>query len=229
MHLSLDLTSPCGCNTLLALPYFKADCGSPPSPRNGHLLPHNSTLEGAEVTYVCWNVHQEHNTSLCTEIYTKAVCNEGGIWEPKSDDTCSIFSGKPSSAMIVPLVPRPIPSFSMLHTEKVGGAWIYYTVESDNNIINCYNAERSFEPLSGDAKIAVASSIIVFVVTAVLFFTVGFLSGCFCHNKKKKEENISRPEQMQTPYYDDVVLQQREEQGLELKDNVAYAPVRMCS
>ena len=93
----------------------------------------------------------------------------------------------------------------------------------------CYNAGRSFEPLSRDAKIAVASSIIVFVVTSILFFTVGFLTGCFCHNKKKKEEKISPPEQMQTPYYDDVVLQQHEEQGLELRENVAYAPVCMCS
>ena len=92
-----------------------------------------------------------------------------------------------------------------------------------------YNAERSFEPLSRDAKIAMASSIIVFVVTAILFFTVSFLSGCFCHNKRKKAENISPTEQMQTPYYDDVVLQQHEEQGLELKENVAYASVHSCS
>ena len=93
----------------------------------------------------------------------------------------------------------------------------------------CYNAERSFEPLSRDAKIAVASSIIVFVVTSILFFTIGFLTGCFCHNKRKKAENISPTEQIQTPYYDDVVLQQCEKQELELKENVAYAPVHMCS
>ena len=119
------------CHTLLMhalirvtlLPYLTADCGPPPSPRNGHLLPYNSTLEGAEVTYVCWNVHQEENTSLCTEIYTTAVCNEEGIWGPKLDDTCSIFSGKPLSATIIPLVPSPIlMQLSVLHIEKLGGA-----------------------------------------------------------------------------------------------------------
>ena len=70
-----------------------ANFGPPPPPHNGHIVPYNSTLEGAEVTYVCWNVYQEENTSQCTDIYTTAVCNEEGIWEPKFDDMCSIFSG----------------------------------------------------------------------------------------------------------------------------------------
>ena len=82
-----------------------ANCGPPPPPHNGHIVPYNSTLEGAELTYVCWNVYQEENTSQCTEIYTTAVCNEEGIWEPKFDDMCSIFSGILS---LVSLVHRPI-------------------------------------------------------------------------------------------------------------------------
>ena len=44
--------------------------------------------------YVCWNVHQEENISLCTEIDTTAVCNQQGNWEPTADDMCFIFSGK---------------------------------------------------------------------------------------------------------------------------------------
>ena len=90
-----------------------ANCGPPLPARNGHLLPYNSTLEGAEVVYVCWNVYQEKNTSQCTEIYTTAVCNEEGIWEPKFDDTCSIFSGKLSPAVL--LVSRPFPAFQSFH------------------------------------------------------------------------------------------------------------------
>ena len=72
-----------------------ASCGPPPSPpTNGHILPYLSTLEGAIVTYVCWNIHQQENISLCTEINTTAVCSKKGTWEPDSQDMCSIFSGQ---------------------------------------------------------------------------------------------------------------------------------------
>ena len=42
--------------------------------------------------YVCWNIHQEENISLYTEINTTAVCNNNGIWELDSQDRCSVFS-----------------------------------------------------------------------------------------------------------------------------------------
>ena len=70
------------------------------------------------------------------------------------------------------------------------------------------------------------SPVAVFIVTSVLFFTVvfGFLSHHFCQRRRK----IAVPHKAakkDIPYYDDVVLKQ---QGyvLELKENVAYAPVR---
>ena len=52
---------------------------------------------------------------------------------------------------------------------------------------NC-NAERSFEALiiSQDGKIAVASSVTVFVMTSMLFFIVGFLSGHFGQKGRKR-------------------------------------------
>ena len=77
--------------------------------------------------------------------------------------------------------------------------------------------------MSRDAKIAVASSVAVFVMTSILFFIIGFLSGClFC--KERKTAGMTSPtEQPQIPYYDDVVLKQGEEQALELKENIAYA------
>ena len=71
-----------------------ANCGPPPPAQNGHIISYSSTLEGAEVTYVCWNVHHEENTSQCVEIYTTAVCNVEGKWESRSDDMCSIIAGK---------------------------------------------------------------------------------------------------------------------------------------
>ena len=73
--------------------------------------------------------------------------------------------------------------------------------------------------------IAVASSVTVFVVASILFFIVGFLCGHFCRKERGKvDEAIPQSEKPQgTPYYDDVVLKQ--EQGLELKENVAYGPL----
>ena len=63
----------------------------------------------------------------------------------------------------------------------------------------------------------------MFVVTSILFYIAGFLSGHF--RIRKKTETVSQSEKTQgTSYYDDVVLKQ--EQELELKENVAYAPVR---
>ena len=68
-------------------------CQPPVPPTNGHILPYTNTLEGTIVIYVCWNIHQEENVSVCTEVNTTAVCNEQGHWELISQDLCSIFSG----------------------------------------------------------------------------------------------------------------------------------------
>ena len=75
-------------------------------------------------------------------------------------------------------------------------------------------------------KIAVASSVTVFVVTSIMLFTVGFLCGHFCQNKRKTAAgNVSHKKTLGTPYYNDVVLQQHQ-QALELKENVAYGPIQ---
>ena len=70
-----------------------------------------------------------------------------------------------------------------------------------------------------------ASSVTVFVVASTLFFIVGFLSGHFCRKQRKMTESG----QGHTPYYDDVVLKQHHEheQGLQLKENVAYGSVHV--
>ena len=96
--------------------------------------------------------------------------------------------------------------------------------------VDLYITERSStirsNSLSQDGKIAVASSVTVFVVASILFYIAGFLSGHFriCR-RRNKTETVSQSEKTQgTPYYDDVVLKQ--EQELELKENVAYGPRR---
>ena len=69
-----------------------------------------------------------------------------------------------------------------------------------------------------------ASSVTAFAVTALLFFIIGFLSGLFSQRNPGKpayDEVVTK----ETPIYDDVELKQQEHE-LELKENVAYAPVR---
>ena len=71
-------------------------------------------------------------------------------------------------------------------------------------------------------------------MASVLSFSIGFLCGDVCQKKRKPSTSTAAADletvppsggQTQIPYYDDVVLQQRE-QGLELKENVAYGPMR---
>ena len=92
------------------------------------------------------------------------------------------------------------------------------------------------ESLSPDGKIAVASSVTVFIVASILFFTLGFLCGHFYQKKGKPSTAggdhvpsgtgvATGGQQTWSTYYDNVVLHQQE-QELELKENVAYGPVR---
>ena len=81
-------------NTHITSIATSVNCGQPLSPpTSGHILPYTNTLEGAIVTYMCWNIHKEENVSQCIEVSTMAVCNEHGNWELISQDSCSIFSG----------------------------------------------------------------------------------------------------------------------------------------
>ena len=80
-----------------------------------------------------------------------------------------------------------------------------------------------------------ASSVTVFIVASIFFFTIGFLCGHFriCQKRRKPSAaaevetpsvppGVATSGQTQIPYYDDVMLQQE----VELKENVAYGPVR---
>ena len=70
-----------------------------------------------------------------------------------------------------------------------------------------------------------ASSVTVFIVTAILFFVAGFLSRYFRH-KGRKTDDDHRVIKKEIPIYYDAVVLKQQGQELELKDNVAYAPVR---
>ena len=87
--------------------------------------------------------------------------------------------------------------------------------------------QRSSKVLCQDGKIAVASSVTVFAVTIILFFVIDFLCEQLYQKKRKGAAWTVPPAggQTQIPYYDDVVLKQE----LDLKENVAYGPIKKLS
>ena len=94
-------------------------------------------------------------------------------------------------------------------------------------IIICTDPEGSFKGISKEGKIAIASSVTVFLVTSVLFFFAGYLCGRY-HQKYKHSTEYTVPleeeDSQLNPVYDDVQSKQHEQ--LEMKTNVAYDLVR---
>ena len=96
-----------------------------------------------------------------------------------------------------------------------------------------YTGPDPFSGLTDDGKIAVASSV-TFIAGSSIFFIIGFLCGHFCRKERHNSQTSTDPGTTSqsdqgnipsTPYYDDVVIQQSD-QELELKENVAYGPIR---
>ena len=80
------------------------------------------------------------------------------------------------------------------------------------------------------------ASSVTFIAGSSMFFITGFLCGYFCRKFKERHSTVNTQTStgsrtanqgniLSTPVYDDVVLKQRE-QELELKENIAYAPVK---
>ena len=90
-----------------------------------------------------------------------------------------------------------------------------------------------FSGLTDGGKIAVASSV-TFIAGSSMFFIIGLLCGHFCRKERRNTQTSTGPRTsnwsdqvniLSTPVYDDVVIQQSN-QELELKENLAYGPVR---
>ena len=80
--------------------------------------------------------------------------------------------------------------------------------------------------LSGDGKIALASSI-VFTMTSVVFFIIGFLCRHWCPRREAKRTEINASENLALgPLYDDVLPKS---EVLELKENIAYGPIQQLN
>jgi membrane protein DedA with SNARE-associated domain len=77
--------------------------------------------------------------------------------------------------------------------------------------------------LSHDGKIAIASSISIAVSASILFSTLGYLCGLY---RQKKQLLKQKSPNKLTPVYEDVLPKEENEQKLELKSNIAYAPVK---
>ena len=77
---------------------------------------------------------------------------------------------------------------------------------------------------------AVISSIIVFILTSILFFLIGYASGWFCHKYKTYWSDKSTHSQA-APVYEDLqpstsIPGDREKATFELKENIAYGPIQ---
>ena len=87
--------------------------------------------------------------------------------------------------------------------------------------------------LSRDGKVAIASSVSVFVVTSILFFIAGFLCRHFCQTivNDKNEPEIQADCESENrplgPLYDNVLLNQHSSEAVELKENIAYGPINL--
>lgn len=81
--------------------------------------------------------------------------------------------------------------------------------------------------LSHDGKIAIASSISVAIAASVLFSTFGYLCG-HCRQKKQllKQKSPSSADKPTPVLYEDILPKKENEQKLELKSNIAYAPIK---
>ena len=82
--------------------------------------------------------------------------------------------------------------------------------------------------LTQDGKIAVASSVIVFIVTAILCFIFGFLCHHWCPGnfKEVKRKGANALDNLsQGPLYGNVVSSWHNSEALDLKENIAYGPV----
>ena len=66
---------------------------SPPPKFNGYIIPYTSTVEGAEVLYVCWTIDHTQHQPICKQRNITAVCTAEGIWEPNSHTICDESSG----------------------------------------------------------------------------------------------------------------------------------------
>ena len=81
--------------------------------------------------------------------------------------------------------------------------------------------------MSEDEKVAIGSSIGVFIFTSsiILFLFIGYLCGLY-HQKLIQQPSNSPSANQPTPEYEDIILTTDHEQNqLELNMNVAYASV----
>jgi hypothetical protein len=85
---------------------------------------------------------------------------------------------------------------------------------------------------SDELVAAVSSTIVVFLVISMLTLTAGFASGYYFRDRKCKESSTISSQPAAALYEDiDVIpsAAEHQEQGLELKENVAYGPSKSTS
>ena len=81
--------------------------------------------------------------------------------------------------------------------------------------------------------IAVVSSVTVFILSSILFFIIGFVSGRFSKREKSssnvhtsEDRTIPTPSPQQSVVYEDIIAPRQHDKDLEMKENVAYGPIK---
>ena len=101
-----------------------------------------------------------------------------------------------------------------------------FLVGLDRNSTQDLESRMSHEILTA----AVSSSVVAFLMISILTLATGVAYGYYFVRRRRKQSSSSN--QPMEPLYDDVILPQtsavehHQEQGLELKDNVAYGTAK---
>ena len=70
----------------------------------------------------------------------------------------------------------------------------------------------------------IASSVCAFIIASILFTIFGHFCGLYCQKRDQTSEASSK-KPTPGPVYEDVLPKDHHKQPLELKTNIAYAPV----
>ena len=102
-----------------------------------------------------------------------------------------------------------------------------FLVGLDRNSTQDLESRMSHEILTA----AVSSSVVAFLMISILTLATGVACGYYFMLRRRRKQSSS-PSRPTEPLYDDVILPQtsavehHQEQGLELKDNVAYGTAK---
>ena len=184
------------------------------------------SLEGAVLFFDCPPQHVLIGPNTTT-------CMGNGKWEPDPREVECKGTTTLCYAAIIVITSFILKYFNMERVQCISD------IDMHRYTMLCYlisvgldlESRTSYENLILTA--AVSSSVVAFLMTSVLILATGIACGyCFMWRRRRKQSSSSN--QPTEPLYDDVILNalpqpsavEHQEQGLELKENVAYGTTK---